>query len=77
MAGEAKNSCAHEACGCISQEGAMYCSPYCANVDVHESDAAACACGHEACGAAQRVPHVGDETITSIGGGPGREGGSG
>lgn len=77
MVRDAEKSCAHEACGCSPREGATYCSPYCANVDAHEPDAAACACGHAACGEAQRVPHASDETMTSIGGGPGRESGNG
>ena len=64
--------CAHEACACApTQAHGDHCSAYCANVDAHESEDAACACGHAVCSEARRVKEWADEVVTSLGRGPG------
>jgi len=68
----AKERCGHETCGCAATpEFGDHCSAYCANVDAHEPEDGACACGHAGCSKASRVAEGGDDVVTSLGRGPG------
>lgn len=62
--------CGNAGCACPPRADGSYCSSYCANVDRHAADAAACACDHAACAASQRVAPTGgtgEELRTSVG----------
>ena len=72
MSATETNRCGHTACGCRPAEP-DFCGTYCANVQAHETDDAACACGHRACAEAQRVPSRGGAVAISLGRGPGSQ----